>query len=175
MKKTLVLLAGLLWILSCAPFSKNLMDQADPSLTFGEVQKNPDAFLGKTVVWGGVIVETLNRQDETLVKVRLTDLDADTRPRNTDRSPGRFIIRYHGFLDPAIYKEGREITVAGEITGKEFLPLGSLHYVYPVVTAKEIHLWERIVPYPPYYYPYYYDPFYPWWWHRPYWRHPYWW
>ena len=175
MKKTLVLLAGLLWIFSCAPFSKSLMDQADPSLTFGEVQKNPDAFLGKTVVWGGVIVETLNRRDETLVKVRLTDLDADTRPRNTDRSPGRFMIRYSGFLDPAIYKEGREITVAGEITGKEVLPLGSLHYVYPVVTAKEIHLWEKMVPYPSYYYPYYYDPFYPWWWHRPYWRHPYWW
>jgi outer membrane lipoprotein len=175
MKRTLVLLAGLLWILSCAPFSKSLMDQADPSLTFGEVQKNPDAFLGKTVVWGGVIVETLNRRDETLVKVRLTDLDADTRPRNTDRSPGRFIIRYPGFLDPAIYRKGREITAAGEITGKEVLPLGNLHYVYSVVTAKEIHLWEKMVPYPPYYYPYYYDPFYPWWWHRPYWRHPYWW
>jgi hypothetical protein len=44
MKKILVLLAGLVWIISCAPFSKNIMDQADPSLTFGDVQKDPEAF-----------------------------------------------------------------------------------------------------------------------------------
>ncbi len=175
MKKSLILLAGLAWVFSCAPFSQNIMDQADPALKFWEVQKNPDSFLGKTVIWGGVIVEALNRPDETLVIVRLTNLDLELRPMYTDRSPGRFIIRYNGFLDPAIYKEGREITAAGEITGQEVLPLGTRHYTYPCVTAKEIHLWEKLVPYPPYYYPYYNDPFYPWWGYRPYWRHPYWW
>ena len=175
MRKILILLATFSCIFSCAPFSKNLMDQVDPTIPFSEVQRDPDDFQGKIVLWGGVIIETLNRTNETLLKIRQTELDLEQRPQNTDRSQGRFIIKYSGFLDPAIYKEGREITVAGEITGKEVFPLGNLHYTYPVVTAKEIHLWERQLPYQPYYPPYYYDPFYPWWWHRPYWRHPYGW
>ena len=175
MKKILLLLAGLVGIFSCVPFSSNIMEKADPSVSFGEVQKNPEAFLGRTVIWGGLIVETLNRPEETLVIVRLTQLDFETRPRYTDRSPGRFVVRYPGFLDPLIYKEGREITAAGEITGKEILPLGNLQYVYPAITAKEIHLWERPPYYGPYYYPYYpYDPYYPGWWYRPYWGRPYW-
>lgn len=175
MKKSFLLLIGIIGIFSCAPFSKNLMDQVDPTIPFREVQRDPDGFQGKMVLWGGVIVETLNRTNETVLKVRQTELDLEQRPQNTDRSQGRFIILYNGFLDPAIYKEGREISVVGEITGKEVLPLGNLRYTYPVVTAKEIRLWERQIPYGPHYPPYYYDPFYPWWWHRPYWRHPYWW
>ena len=175
MKKTLLVLMGVIWAFSCAPFSKNLTDQVDPAIPFNEIQRDPEGFRGKMVLWGGVIVETLNRADETLLKVRQTELDIEQRPRNTDRSQGRFIVRYKGFLDPAIYKEGRQITVVGEITGKEILPLGNFHYTYPVVTAKEIRLWEKQPIYPPYYHPYYYDPFYPWWWYRPYWRHPYWW
>lgn len=174
MKKILILLAAAVWIFSCAPFSKNILDRVDRDLAFGDVQKDPEAYRGRTVLWGGVIVETLNRPQETLIKVRLTELDLDARPQNTDRSPGRFLVQYAGFLDPAIYREGREISVAGEITGREVLPLGTLHYVYPVVAAKEIRLWEILDPRRPYYHPYYYDPFYPWWWYRPYWRHPYW-
>jgi outer membrane lipoprotein len=177
MKKVLALLAVLIWATSCAPFSKNIMDQVDPALTFEDVLRDPSIFQGKTVLWGGVIVETLNRPNETVIKVRQTELDLEKRPTNLDHSRGRFLIQYNGFLDPAIYKEGREITVAGEIIGKEVLPLGNLNYTYPLVGAKEIHLWERLPSYRGVYpyYPWYYDPLYPWGWYRPYWRHPYWW
>jgi outer membrane lipoprotein len=150
------------------------MDQVDPTLDFRVVQKDPSAFQGKTVLWGGIIVETLNRADETLIKVRQTDLDYQTRPTNVDRSQGRFLILYGGFLDPAIYREGREITAAGEISGKEALPLGNFHYSYPVLKAKEIYLWEIMIPYRPIYPPWYYSPYYPWWGYRPYEPYPYW-
>jgi outer membrane lipoprotein len=175
MKKNFLLLAGFLFLFACAPFSKSVMDRVDPETSFNEVQRDPEGFRGRVVLWGGVIVETLNRANETLIKVRQTELDLEQRPKYPDRSQGRFIIQYNGFLDPAIYREGREITVAGEITGKEVLPLGNINYTYPVIKAQEIYLWERPIPYRPYYPPYYYDPFYPWWWHRPYWRHPFWW
>jgi outer membrane lipoprotein len=176
MKKFLAVLAVLIFSVSCAPFSKNILDQVDPALTFEDVQKDPSIFQGKMVLWGGVIIETLNRPKETVIKVRQTELDLEKRPTNLDRSRGRFLIQYNGFLDPAIYREGREITVAGEIIGKEVLPLGNLNYTYPLVVAKEIYLWERLPPYRGVYpyYPWYYDPFYPWG-YRPYWRNPYWW
>jgi outer membrane lipoprotein len=160
----LFLAAGLME--ACAPFSKDIMRRVDPTLTFAEIDKDPQRYLGKIVLWGGVIVETENRKGETLLKVIRTQLDYEKRPVNRDRSTGRFIVRAAGFLDPAIYREGREITVAGEVTGKEVLPLGGIMYTYPVILAKEIHLWEKQVG-GPYGYP-------PWIW-APYpYRYPYW-
>ncbi|MBU1209330.1 MAG: Slp family lipoprotein [Proteobacteria bacterium] len=167
------LAAGL--TISCAPISKEVLHRVDKTLTFRDIQKDPGAYAGKTVLWGGVIIETSNRQQETLIKVRQTELDFQQKPTNLDRSLGRFLIRQAGFLDPAIYKEGREITVAGEVTGKEVLPLGNSQYAYPVLWAKEIHLWERRSEYRPIYPPWYYDPYYFRWHHHPYWRHPYGW
>ncbi len=161
-------------VISCAPLSREIMDRVDPTLTFQDVQRNPDAYKGKMVLWGGVIVETNNRPQETLIKVRETELDYQKRPIYLDRSLGRFVIRQPGFLDPAIYSAGREITVAGEVAGKEVQPLGNSQYTYPVVAAKELHLWERRPVYQPIYPPWYYDPYYYWWPHYPYWRHPWW-
>jgi outer membrane lipoprotein len=172
-----VLLASTAILFSCAPLSKEVMRQVDETLTYQIVQKDPGEFLGKTVLWGGVIVKTTNRQDETILEVRQSELDIEKRPKSPDSSAGRFIVRHAGFLDPVIYKEGREITVAGEIAGKEVLPLGGIQYTYSVILAKEIHLWERIDPlyyrypywdYPPYWGPYWSPYGYPYWRHRPY-------
>jgi outer membrane lipoprotein len=162
---------------SCAPLSKEVMRQVDETLTYQTVQKDPQKYLGKIVLWGGVIAKTTNRPDETVFEIRQSELDIEKRPKNLDSSAGRFIVRHPGFLDPAIYKEGREITVAGEIEGREVLPLAGIQYSYPVILAREIHLWEKIDPryypywdYPPYWGPYW-SPYgwYPYWRHRPYW------
>jgi outer membrane lipoprotein len=160
MKRILWLILLAAGLFSCAPFNRNLMVQADKTLAFIDVRKDPPAYQGKTVLWGGVIVETTNRPNESMVKVRETELDYETRPKNLDRSPGRFIIRVAGFLDPAIYREGREITVIGELAGKEVLPVGNTPYPYPVVAAKEVNLWgsrPARLPYPsPWYDPFWY-------------------
>jgi len=160
---------------SCAPFPRQIMSRVDETLNYQAVQKDPDRYVGKTVLWGGVIAEITNKQNETDLKVRQTELDIEKRPKNLDRSARRFIVRYAGFLDPAIFQPGREITVAGEVVGKEVLPLEQIQYSYPVLLAKQIHLWERLLPLR-LYYPYYWDPFwgpyeYPYRWYRPY----YWW
>ena len=170
MRKITFMVFLLGWTVSCAPFSGEVMQEVDKTLTFEEVQKNPDAYQGKTVLWGGLIIETTNRQKETILKVRETELDMEKRPTNMDRSKGRFLIRYTGFLDPLLYKEGREVTAVGEIGGAEILPVGNSQYSYPVVLAREIHLWERVPEYYPMNPPWYWDPF-PYGWYRyPYWR-----
>jgi len=156
----------------CAPFSKEIMRQVDPTLTFAKVQQDPQPYMGKIGLWGGLIVETENRKDETLLKVMRTELDYEKRPLNPDRSAGRFIIRYSGFLDPAIYRQGREITVAGEVAGKEALPIGGIMYTYPVILPKEIRLWEKGLGASYGYPPWFWAP-YPYWYYRyPYWGYP---
>lgn len=166
----IILLAALT---ACAPMSQGIRRQADESAPFLEIQKNPDKFRGMVVIWGGVIIETTNLKESTAIKVMQTALDIQERPTNLDSSEGRFIILVDRFLDPDIFKKGRQVTVGGVIAGKETQPIGEIQYIYPLVQAKELKLWEQPLPYPPYYYdPWYWGP-YPWrpWgpWGRPYW------
>ena len=46
-----------------------------------------------------------------------------------DKSKGRFLALYKGFLDVAVYRWGREVTIGGKITGKRVLqplPMASM-------------------------------------------------
>jgi outer membrane lipoprotein len=92
---------------------------------------------------------------------------ADTRgkPKDVDESEGRFLALYPGYLDVAIYNGGRKVTVAGEIQGKKIQRLGEIDYTYPLISAKEIHLWpvekkDRVYyPCPSWHYPWWYGPY----------------
>jgi outer membrane lipoprotein len=151
------------FFISCSPISKNLRDLADRSLTFEEVLKNPEAYKGKIVIWGGEIIETLNQKDNTtLIEVLQKPLNWLKEPKETNDSGGRFLALVEKFLDPHIYRKGREITVAGKITGVKKRPLGELEYSYPILLSEEIYLWRIYwYHYPPPYNDYYF-PEYPW-------------
>ncbi|MGQ9694714.1 MAG: Slp family lipoprotein [Thermodesulfobacteriota bacterium] len=144
---------------SCFPFSPELRSKIDPTLTFANIKKDPTVYRGQKVLLGGVIVETKNKPEETILLVRQTELDLAKRPKNLDQTAGRFMVKYKGFLDPDIYRHGREITVIGDIEGKEVFPLGEIFYSYPLILAQEIKLWPKRSEY---------IPLYPWYWERPY-------
>jgi outer membrane lipoprotein len=141
----------------CAyPISKQLRGEARKDLAFSMVLSDPDAYTGSTVIWGGVILETSNYPHRSEMTVLETPLDDLEEPKAVEFSQGRFIARTQKFIDPEIYGRGREITVAGEIIGKETRPLGKSDYTYPVIMVKELHLWPREgwSWYPPPYYGY---------------------
>jgi outer membrane lipoprotein len=48
---------------------------------------------------------------------------AQHEPKDTDHSEGRFLIDYDDLMDPAIYAQGRKITVVAEVQGERTLPL----------------------------------------------------
>ncbi len=140
--------------------SKDVRANSDPSLTVNQVRENPDPYKGKSVIWGGEIIQVINQKDGTTeIEVFQRPLDFRGEPKETDPSSGRFLVLDHRYLDPYIYWKGRKITVAGEITGEEVKPLGEMEYKYPLLTSKEIYIWP-VHYYGPY--PYYY-PYYPWW------------
>ncbi len=136
------------------PMSKEVRQEARLDLTFPQALENPAAYKGSTVIWGGSIIQTINRADGTDIIVLETPLESQERPQGERYSQGRFIVRSPKFLDPEIYKNGRKITVAGDIIGQDSRPLGQIQYNYPVVEAKELYLWnpETYANYPPPYY-----------------------
>ncbi len=154
-----------LLVSGCAPvISKELRTQVAREITFREVIQDPDVYKGKLVLLGGVIIGAKNLKEGTLIEVLQKPADRQGRPRDVDQSEGRFMALYEGYLDAAIYSEGREVTVAGEVKGKRVLPLGEIEYVYPLISIKELYLWppkikkERFYPYPYWHYPWWYHP-----------------
>ena len=115
--------------------SPELTHTADSTLTFALLQTDPDAHRGKTAIFGGVIAETRNLKNGTEIEVVQKELDLWGKPRRTDRTGGRFLIRHRAYLDALIYSPGREITVGGTVAGAE--------RDMPVITAKEMRLWDR--------------------------------
>lgn len=167
MKHFYRVLIGLSLALSgCAhPISNGLRSQVDPSVTFVHVLQAPQAFVGKTIVLGGVISETRNLEGVTEIEVVEKDLDYSGYPSSGDKSLGRFIFRKPGYLEAEIFSKGRVVTGAGKLVGSQRGKIGEADYDFPVIEVEELKIWKENI-YPDYGYPpYYYGPSW-----RPFWR-----
>ena len=141
-------------IVGCAhPISQALRQNVDPNLTFAQIFQSPDAFIGKTVILGGEIVETRNYPDFAEIEVVQKPLDLAGYPESRDVSGGRFIFQKPGFVESEIFTKGRRIVGAGIVKGSESRPLDKIQYRYPVIEVAEWFLWEDLS-YNYYYYPY---------------------
>ena len=137
-------MVAVLLLAGCAHvISKEVLQEVEPSLTFAHVSKDPEAHTGRTVLFGGDVIETQNLSDKTLVVVLQRPLGSRGEPSGGDVSEGRFIIQTSGFLDPDIYSHGRKLTVAGTVVGKEVRPLGEITYTYPIIERRELYLWPE--------------------------------
>jgi outer membrane lipoprotein len=152
----------------CASHIPVKIRQAVPdSPRLPQVGQNPDSFVGRSVRWGGTIVKIENKENETWVELVEKDVGSYGRPRDSDRSEGRFIARVTGFLDPAIYREGREVTIYGRIEQGIEGSIGEKQYNYSVVSADTLYLWpeyrenyyDHYGYYPHYPYRYFYSPY----------------
>jgi outer membrane lipoprotein len=162
---SLIYLALALSIFGCAyPISQQLRAETAKNVTFKMVLNNPSAYIGDIVIWGGAIIKTVNLKKGTQIFVLDTPLNYWGEPKQSIHSEGRFIAETSEFLDPEVYKRGNQVTLAGKVSGAKTLPLGKASYTYPVITIKELHLYEKQRYYPYYYYDDWGGP----WWGGPY-------
>ena len=155
---------------ACAPvISHQLMEQVDRNLTYGSLASRTDEAKGKIVLLGGTIVQTVPKPNQTEVEVVQKQLSSSGEPYLTDKSEGRFLVVVNRFLDPAIYRSGRDITVAGEVQESVIRRLGEIDYRYPVITGMELYLWKEPIHPRPYPYGYPWGDPYPYrrWWGYP--------
>jgi outer membrane lipoprotein len=166
MKHIPVILLFLLFVGGCA---SNVPIEIREPLPYGPsvaaVQEDIKPYVGKYVRWGGVIVSVDNRPNDTWVEIVAKELGNYGRPVDSDVSLGRFLVRVDGFLDPAVYRADREITVYGVMENQLTRKIGERIYTYPLIKAEKekLYLWPGFRSYG-YSYPY---------WHDPYWYSPY--
>ena len=127
----------------CAPpFPRELLDKTEKNIPFAAVQNEPEKFAGKLLMVGGMIVDTKNLEAGSSIEVLQQPLDGEGRPVQTDETGGRFLVVTQAYVDAAVFHRGRRVTIIGEVAGSKVQPLGEIEYRYPVLTAKELHLWS---------------------------------
>jgi len=157
--------------------SPEALKRVDRSLDFAAVKADPQAYLDRTLLLGGLIVDASPGRESSTVEILRYTVDRWGEPRRPDEAGGRFLAVADRFLDPELYKPGRLVTLTGTVSGKEERDLSGVAYDYPLFRIGEIYLWPQ-----PDVYDYryrgtlYYAPYYdPWWPYSPYWYSPYWW
>lgn len=124
----------------CSPrlIPPEVLREVDPKLSLEEVRKDVDAQRGKRILLGGEIIEVHPAGAGTELEILEKPLNPAHYPMPIDDSEGRFILVYHGALDPALFKSGRRVTVVGKVSGSRAFPDGA---PVPVLEERFLHLW----------------------------------
>ncbi|NNE62689.1 MAG: hypothetical protein HKN34_01275 [Gammaproteobacteria bacterium] len=130
-----------IFLSGCASTPRFDTTLVDRSLTPEKVLSQDDASQGKTVLWGGVILDFKNLQDASQLEVLAYPLNSSERPLQNERPLGRFILLHEGFLEPTVYLQGKLLSASGKIGPSQRGRIGESEYVYPVLNAQKIHLW----------------------------------
>jgi outer membrane lipoprotein len=121
------------------PFPDEALLKIDRTLTTEQAAR--DAAHDVQVLWGGVIIGSINLPDRTDFNVLFYPLDKSQRPDLNKPPQNRFIARYSGYIETMVYAPGREITVLGSLQGVEDGKVGDAPYRFPVMKADKIYLW----------------------------------
>ena len=91
-----IYLAGsliLLFVVGCAhPVSQDIREGLDPDIKFEPLANDPKLFLGKRVLFGGVIVVTRNIKNGTELEIVQKNIEPYGSLEEGDYSGGRFLF-----------------------------------------------------------------------------------
>jgi len=140
----LTLLATTAALLGACATAPQPLQGSFPTVTPAQAVGEPQA--GATVRWGGRIVETQPKQDQTCFQMVAMPLNASGRPNSSaaDASQGRFMACRAGFYDPAVFTPGRDVTFVGRIQGTESVRIGEYDYRLPLLQADVVYLWPEV-------------------------------
>ncbi len=126
----------------CQPVLSDAMrQQADTAFPPGELYADADKYAGKTILLGGTVVRVTNEATRSVLELLQRPLGSRLEPEAGDVTLGRALIVFDKTLDDQIFYQGRKITLAAEIMGKETRPLDQTTYSYPLLKVREYHLW----------------------------------
>jgi len=127
--RTALLLIATIPLAGCArPFSEGALIKINRSIAFSELKKDPERYKGIWLLFVGIIVGSKNTKDGTIIEILQKPMDHDGHTLDTDATEGRFIAQSGLFLDGAIYRRGRELSVIAEVVGQKELPLDEVMY-----------------------------------------------
>ncbi|MGE5894146.1 MAG: Slp family lipoprotein, partial [bacterium] len=165
MKKIVLILLTFL-LFACTPvIHREFLDEAVRDVSLSQLEQEQDLYKGKLFVIGGIIVKTKATNEGSLIEAIYVPVNNRGYLKDVESPSKRFLALFPkaaGFLDPAVYSKGRQVTIASEFVEMRPGKIDEMDYPFPFFTIKQIYLWPEERYYygaPPY--PYWYDPWYP--------------
>jgi len=140
--RKLSLIVGSLAITACASIPEQLRNESVSGLQVASVQATESCEVQLPVRWGGVITKVETTNEGTFIEVISKELGRNSRPKLTDVTYGRFIALSKNFIEPEIYKAGREITVLGDVAHCVPGKIDKMDYRFPMVKVTALQLWK---------------------------------
>jgi outer membrane lipoprotein len=135
---------ALLFFAGCGPvLSQAVIDESDRNVLLGELQRNPDRYIGKSVLFGGTIVRVGNDASGSWAEILQRPLGYRLEPELNDQTSGRLLIKSNEIWDDQIFSKGRKITLVGKVEGTEPRTVDEISYDYPILRVREYHLWPK--------------------------------
>lgn len=141
---------------ACSGLPRVMRDSPYIEVQLSSVVKNIAAYKEMPFRWGGTIINIKNTEKSSQAQILFYPLNRYGRPRTDRKTEGRFAITSTQFLDPAIYKEGAEITITGILFDEIKQKIGEKTLTLPLISVEQIHLWPKTQRNNDMYYPYYY-------------------
>ena len=135
-----IITAGLF---ACSSTPEFNAQNAQLDLTPQAAVRDKTASKGARIFWGGTIIQTRNLETATHIEVLAYPLDDEGWPDVGAEPGGRFIIERSGYMEPAKYATGRQLTTVGTIITMLKGRVGESDYLFPVVKPEQMHLWSR--------------------------------
>jgi outer membrane lipoprotein len=124
----------------------SVLDQVDETVTFADLRSDPGQYVGRTVMFSGLALQSRRAKDGTEIEVLQLPTDRGMSPSDRKaRSVGRFLaVQSNGFLDPAVIEKDTPLTVVGEVKGVKTKALDEGEYQYPVLDIKHLIDWDEV-------------------------------
>jgi len=143
MYRMLVLVVLSLLTVSCSVISKEVRKEALKDVTFTDLAESPSHYVGKTVILGGYILAARRGEGGVLIDVAQAPLSAWEIPGDRNQSEGLFVVIDKHSEDPAQFRKGLAITVAGRVLGMMTTGKGDCPGPCLEIESRELHLrWE---------------------------------
>jgi starvation-inducible outer membrane lipoprotein len=130
---------------ACAPIPKKFIKQAEPGVTLTALVNSPQAYRGKVVILGGVIVAKEERAKYVWLLVKNRPLDADYVPHmpNSPDEPesSNYWVRLSPQTLPKSYKNWSRLTVVGRVSDEPPLQHERGTGKEPVLAAMYLRGW----------------------------------
>lgn len=139
--------AGLIAILvlmltGCAVHPRPQALHVDSRLRPQDVLAHPQKSQGARVRWGGMVLNDKVGPVRSTLTILAYPLSRRGRPLLQRSSWGRFQAVAAGYLDPAVFAQGRLVTVVGAVGSTRTGLIGKARYVYPRIHILETHIWR---------------------------------
>ncbi len=139
---TILILLGSVLLCACSTKAKFASEGIDASITPQQALVEGTVLENVSLLWGGVIISSVNLQEATQFEILAYPLTSQQRP-DINRSPmGRFLAVQEGYLELSDYAPGRLITVSGTLQEKRSGRIGESEYIYPLLNVTQLHLWK---------------------------------